>query len=225
MSEDHPEAITSHCVWQLTRGQYSRLVGDSSSEHDGWEVEMMIYTGACPYYQWWIFRGAVIYIGASPPYRWRFLSGWCFTLRHSQFVSLRGLWWIRSCRMTLHWGIATSESTFIGDTVTLLDTLHCDTLYSLMVDFWDDDLFWGIAFSSVMDFDFSLEHSHFRWFTLGHSHLIHIHRARGFLFVWIMLRYYHFWQWDLRLIDLLTYTLAWSSSAVVDSDTLLYTGA
>ena len=57
--------------------------------------------------------------------------------------------------MTLHWGIATSESTFIGDTVTLLDTLHWDTLYSLMVDFWDDDLFWGIALSSVMDFDLS----------------------------------------------------------------------
>ena len=37
--------------------------------------------------------------------------------------------------MTLHWGIATSESTFIGDTVTLLDALHWDTLYSLMVIF------------------------------------------------------------------------------------------
>ena len=94
-----------------------------------------------------------------------------------------------------------------------------------MVDSWDDDLFWGVALSSVMDFVFSLEHSHFRWFTLGHSHLIHIHRAWGFLFVWIMLRYYHFWQWDLRLIDLLTYTLAWSSPVVVDSDALLYTGA
>ena len=60
--------------------------------------------------------------------------------------------------MTLHWGIAISESAFIGDTVTLLDTLHWDTLYSLMVDFWDDDLFWDIALSSVMNFDFSLEH-------------------------------------------------------------------
>ena len=37
--------------------------------------------------------------------------------------------------MTLHWGIAISESAFIGDTITLLDTLHYDTLYSLMVDF------------------------------------------------------------------------------------------
>ena len=37
--------------------------------------------------------------------------------------------------MTLHWGIATSKSTFIGDTVTLLDALHWDTLYSLMVIF------------------------------------------------------------------------------------------
>ena len=89
------------------------------------------------------------------PHWWRFLSGWCFTLRHSQFVSLRGLWWIRSCGMTLHWGIATSEGTFIGDTVTLLDTLHWDTLYSLMVDFWYDDLFWGITLSSMMDFDLS----------------------------------------------------------------------
>ena len=33
--------------------------------------------------------------------------------------------------MTLHWGIAISESAFIGDTVTLLDTQHWDTLYSL----------------------------------------------------------------------------------------------
>ena len=37
--------------------------------------------------------------------------------------------------MTLHWGIALLESVFIGDTVTLLDIMHWDTLYSLMVDF------------------------------------------------------------------------------------------
>ena len=37
--------------------------------------------------------------------------------------------------MTLHWGIAILENTFIGDTVTLLDILHQDTLHSLMVDF------------------------------------------------------------------------------------------
>ena len=43
--------------------------------------------------------------------------------------------------MTLHWGTTISESTFIGDIVTLLDTLHWATLYSLMVDFLDDDLF------------------------------------------------------------------------------------
>ena len=43
--------------------------------------------------------------------------------------------------MTLYWGIAISERVFIGDTITLLDTLHYDTLYSLMVDFLDDDLF------------------------------------------------------------------------------------
>ena len=35
----------------------------------------------------------------------------------------------------LHWGIAISESTFIGDTITLLDILHWDALYLLMVDF------------------------------------------------------------------------------------------
>ena len=114
----------------------------------------MIYTGAYPSYQWWIFRGGGIYTGVYPAHWWRFLSWWCLTLRHSQFISLHGLWWIRSCGMTLHWGIAISESTFIGDTVTLLDTLHWDTLYSLMVDFWDD-LFWGIVPSSVMDFDLS----------------------------------------------------------------------
>ena len=37
--------------------------------------------------------------------------------------------------MTLHWGITISEGVFIGDTVTLLDILHWDTFYSLMVDF------------------------------------------------------------------------------------------
>ena len=43
--------------------------------------------------------------------------------------------------MTLHRGIAISESTFIGDTVTLLYILHWDTLHSLMVDVLDDGLF------------------------------------------------------------------------------------
>ena len=57
--------------------------------------------------------------------------------------------------MTLHWSIAISESAFIGDTITLLDILHWDTLHWLMVDFWDADLFWGIALSSVMDFNLS----------------------------------------------------------------------
>ena len=37
--------------------------------------------------------------------------------------------------MTLHWGIAISESVFIGDTVTLLDALHWDAFHSLIVDF------------------------------------------------------------------------------------------
>ena len=82
----------THCVWQLTRGQYWRLVGDYSLEHDGWGVEVIDYTKAYPSYQWWIFGSAVIYTGAYPPHRWRFLSGWCFMLRHSQFVSSRGLW-------------------------------------------------------------------------------------------------------------------------------------
>ena len=31
-----------------------------------------------------------------------FLVRWRFTLRHSQFVSSLGLWWIKSCGMTLH---------------------------------------------------------------------------------------------------------------------------
>ena len=58
------------CVWQLTSGQFSRLVGDYFLEHDGWGVEIMIYTGAYPSYQWWIFRGDVIYTGAYPAHRW-----------------------------------------------------------------------------------------------------------------------------------------------------------
>ena len=40
----------THCAWRLTHGQYSRLVGDYSLEHDGWGVEMAIYTGAYPSY-------------------------------------------------------------------------------------------------------------------------------------------------------------------------------
>ena len=94
--------------------------------------------------------------------------------------------------MTLHWGIAISEGVFIGDTVALLDTLHWDTLYSSMVGFWDDDFIWGVALSLVMDFDWSLEHSHFSWFILGHSHRIHIYGARGFWFIWITLRCFRF---------------------------------
>ena len=66
VSEDHPEAITSHCVWRLTHGQYSSLVGDYFLEHDGRGVEMMIYTRAYPSYQWWIFRGDVIYVRTYP---------------------------------------------------------------------------------------------------------------------------------------------------------------
>ena len=112
----------------------------------------MIYTGAYPFYQWWIFRGDMIYTGAYPAHRWQFLLRWCLALGHSQF--LFGSWWIRSCGMILHWSIAILESAFIRDTITLLDIPHCDTLHSLMVDFWDD-LFWGIAFSSMMDFDLS----------------------------------------------------------------------
>ena len=37
---------------------------------------------------------------------------------------------------------AFSESTFIGDTITLLDILQWDTFLSSMVDYWDDSLFW-----------------------------------------------------------------------------------
>ena len=61
-----------------------------------------------------------------------------------------------------------------------------------MVGFWDDDFIWGVALSLVMDFNWSLEHSHFSWFILGHSHRIHIHGARGFWFIWIMLRCFRF---------------------------------
>ena len=182
----------------------------------------MIYTRAYLFYQWWTFRGDVIYTRPYPAHWWRFLLGWCLALRHSQFDASLGLWWIRCCGMTLHRGIAILESVFSGDTVTLLDTLHWDTLYSLMVDFWDDDLFWGVTLSLVMDFVFLLEHSHFRLFILGHNHLIHIHRARGFWFIWIMLRCFRFGtrsrDWSIRCPVL---GMVFLSS----SDTLLYTGA
>ena len=80
-----------------------------------------------------------------------------------------------------------------------------------------DCMCWDIA--SCGGLWFILEHSHFRWFILGHSHFVHIHVVRGFWFIWIMLRYFHFWQWELRLIDLLTYTRH-DPSVVVDSDIL-----
>ena len=138
-------------------------------------------------------RRCYLHWGIPPPHRWRFLSGWCFTLRHSQFLSSCGLWWIRSCGMALHWGIALSESVFIGDTVTLLDILHWDTLLSLMVVFFKMmayfetwllqrlcmhwgmtlTLFWGhILRHNCLIGDglwFILEHSYLRWFILEHS--------------------------------------------------------
>ena len=110
----------------------------------------MIYTGAYLSYQWWIFGCDVIYTGMYPTHRWQFLLGWCFALRHSQFASSLGLWWIRSCGMTLHWSIAISKSTFIRDTITPLDILHWDTLHSSMVDFWDDGLFWDTFVSEIV---------------------------------------------------------------------------
>ena len=84
--------------------------------------------------------------------------------------------------MTLQWGITISESAFIRYTVTLL------------IDGWflRWRFIWGVALSLVMDFDCSLEHSHFSWFILGHSHHIHIHGARGFWFLWITLRCFRF---------------------------------
>ena len=78
------------------------------------------------------------------------LLEWCLTLGHNQFSSSLRLWWIRSCGMTLHWSIAISKSTFIGDIITLLDILHWDTLHSSMVDFWDDGLFWGTVASKIV---------------------------------------------------------------------------
>ena len=82
----------THCAWRLTHGQYLRLVGDYFLEHDGWGVEVMDYTRAYPFYQWWIFRGDMIYTGAYLAHWCHFLLGWCLTLRHSQFASSLGLW-------------------------------------------------------------------------------------------------------------------------------------
>ena len=160
---------------------------------------------------WWMeswdddLHWAITLLSVMDFQRWRYLH-WGIP-RSSMVVSFR---------MILHWGITISESTFIGDTVTLLDILHWDTLLSLMMDFsrwwlilrhdcfrdcaciegwhWpcSEDTYWGIVVSLVMDFDCSLEHSHFGWFILGHSHHIHIHRARGFWFIWITLRCFRF---------------------------------
>ena len=70
-------------------------------EYDGWGVELLDYTRAYPSYQWRIFKGDVIYTG------------------HTLLIDD-----IFFQDDTLHWGIAISESAFIGNTVTLLDILH-----------------------------------------------------------------------------------------------------
>ena len=42
----------THCTWQLTHGQYSRLVGDYFLEHDGWGAMIWFKLGHTPFYQW-----------------------------------------------------------------------------------------------------------------------------------------------------------------------------
>ena len=81
-------------------------------------------------------------------------------------------------------GVVVSESAFIGDTVTLL------------IDGWFLRSRFILRHNPLVSIGlwFSLEHSHFRWFILGHSHLIHIHIARGFWFIWTMMRCFHFWH-------------------------------
>ena len=183
----------TYSAWRLTHRQYLRLVGEYFLEHDEWGIDAMDYIGAYPSYQWWIFRGDVIYTGAYPAHRWRFLLGWWLALRHNQFASSLGLW----CHLdfdglaVVGWpytgGVVVLESAFIGDTVTLLDILHWDTLLSLMT-------YWGIVVSLAMDYGLSWSivtsdglywsiawmESIFHWniatlfgsFTLGHIHLL-----------------------------------------------------
>ena len=162
----------------------------------------MFYTRAYPSYQWWIFGGEVIYTRAYFIHRWHFLSGWCLALRHSQFTSSLGLWWIKSCRMTLHWGHSHSRGHFLLEIQSpysifyiVTHSTHWWLIFEMMVYFETQLLhrLYMLRHSSLIGYGlrFILEHSHFRWFILGHSHFIHTHRAWGFLFVWIMLRCFH----------------------------------
>ena len=182
MSEDHPEAITLHRVWQLTRGQYLSLVGDYSSEHDGWGVEMMIYTRHTPIISDGFLEATLSTLGHTPPVddvffrddalRWGIVSS--FLLVDYDRLAVVGWPYTR--------GVVVSESAFIGDTVTLLiDGWFLRSRFILRHSPPIGDGLW-----------FILEHSHFRWFILGHNQFIRTHRAQRFWFIWIMLRCFHF---------------------------------
>ena len=115
--------------------------------------------------------------------------------------------------MNLHWGIAISESTFIRDTIILLDILHWDTLHSLMIDFWDDGLFRDMIASKIVYgrhnhsififFYFCVEHEMIRvyWDYIG-IFIFHIER-----WDW---PYYDYTYWDISLSLVMDFDLSWS---------------
>ena len=104
---------------------------------------------AYPYYRWWIFRGVDSTLGHTPliddvffrddALHWGIVS----LLLHLGYDGLAVVGWPYTR------GVALSDSVFIGDTVTLLDILHWDAFYSLMVDFWDDGSFWDTVASKI----------------------------------------------------------------------------
>ena len=135
--------MTSRCAWQLTHGQYLRLVGDYFLEHDGWGVEVMDYTRAYPSYQWRIFRGDVIYTRAYPAHRWQFLSRWFLTLGHNHF------------RERFYWRYSHSTRYSTLGHTPLIDGRFFRWWFILRHSCFRDCTCWDIALSLAMDFDLS----------------------------------------------------------------------
>ena len=149
-------------------------------------------------------------LGHTPLIGDGFLVGWRFALRHSQFASSLGLWWIKSCRMTLHWGHSHSRGHFLLEIQSpysifyiVTHSTHWWLIFEMMVHFETRLLqrLHVLGHSPLVGYGlwFIWEHKHFRWFIQGHSHFIHIHIAQRFWFIRVMLRCFIFgsgsWDW------------------------------
>ena len=82
----------THCTWQLTHGQYLRLVGDYFLEHDGWGAMIWFTLGHTSLISDGFSEVMWSTLGHTPLIDDSFLSGWSLALRHSQFTYSLGLW-------------------------------------------------------------------------------------------------------------------------------------